>query len=93
LELYDKVPPVGQPWGGSVAASHLRAAVEVERRLLRDVDFKITGDIRDGERWAIPPSRDPAKGAGLATVDSVGGSRDRRRLLREPSRPWSSSVL
>lgn len=52
-ELYASVPPAGQSWGGSVAATHLRKAAEIERRLVRDVGFTVSGDVREGSSWAF----------------------------------------
>lgn len=53
VELYARVPPVGEAWGGSVAATHLRQATEIERRLVRDIGFTVTGEARAGSRWSF----------------------------------------
>ena len=54
LQLYRRIPAAGTPWGGSLAATHLQQAVDVERKLLRDVGFTINGnDLTPGAPWAF----------------------------------------
>lgn len=53
VQMYAKVPPIGEAWGGSAAASHLRQATEIERRLVRDLGFVVSGEATEGGRWAF----------------------------------------
>lgn len=54
LDLYRRIPAAGTSWGGSVRATHLRQAAEVERKLLRDTGFTIqSNDARPDSKWAF----------------------------------------
>lgn len=53
VQMYVKVPLIGEPWAGSAAASHLRQATEIERRLVRDLGFVVSGEASEGGRWAF----------------------------------------
>lgn len=54
LDLYRRIPAAGTPWGGSLAATHIRQASEVEHKLLRDVGFSIqSNDVRPDSRWGF----------------------------------------
>lgn len=57
LDLYRRIPPAGASWGGSLRATHLRQAAEVERKLLRDTGFTIqSNDVRSDTKWAFRTS-------------------------------------
>lgn len=54
LDLYRRIPAAGTSWGGSVRATHMRQAAEVERKLLRDTGFTIqSNDARPDTKWAF----------------------------------------
>lgn len=54
IDLYQRIPSAGSVWGGSGRARHLQQAVDVERKLLRDVGFGIqSNDIRPNTKWAF----------------------------------------
>ena len=53
LRLYSTVPPTGSPWTGSRASEDLRQASELERGLLADLGFAVTGERRAGGKWSF----------------------------------------
>ena len=53
LQLYQQIPPAGTPYGHEQASADRAEAVEVDRKLLRDLGFTIGGGTRPGDQWSF----------------------------------------
>jgi hypothetical protein len=53
LQLYQQIPPAGTPYGHEQASADRTQAVEVDRKLLRDLRFTIGGGTRPGDQWSF----------------------------------------